>query len=206
MKYEASPTGQDFAEALATASLLILLGACAPPNYNAPAGVDPCGRLTAASVKTAFGLDTNVANGYGRLPAPSVQGPPGCVFTADSQLEGSAYAWTYQLHPLSLDPGHPPVGGMPAPGSTIGTPIQGLGDSAVLRQLPTRPPVTIPPRPGGLSAPPKSSISQTSILLTVWKGSWSYEFELDYTTDAPGGLSTDQAKNGLLDVARASGL
>jgi hypothetical protein len=53
---------------------------------------------------------------------------------------------------------------------------------------------------------PGVSMPQTSVLLVVWKGSWAYEFELDYTTDAPGGLSSDQAKNGVIEVARASGL
>lgn len=205
MKCQASTAGQPCAVALATTSLLILLGACAPSNNNAPTGVDPCGRLTAASVKTAFGLDTNVVSGDGRSPAPPVRGP-GCVFTADTQLAGSAYAWTYQLRPLSLDPAHPPVRGMPAPANTIGTPIPGLGDTAILRHLPTPPPMTIPPRGGETSAPPKVSISPTSVLLTVWKGSWVYEFRLDYTTDAPGGLSSGRAESGLIDVARASGL
>ncbi|WAH98237.1 hypothetical protein [Arthrobacter sp. MMS18-M83] len=195
-----------FLLALAGTSLLILLGACVPPDYNAPAGVDPCSRLTAASVKTAFGLDTHVADGYGRLPAPPAQGPSGCIFTADTQLPGSAYAWTYQLHPLSLDPGHPPAGGMPDPGKAIGTPVSGLGDSAVLRELHMPPPVTLPPRTGESLPSPRVSMPQTSMLLVVWKGSWVYEFKLDYTTDAPGGLSSDQANKGLVEVARASGL
>ncbi|UKA64492.1 hypothetical protein [Arthrobacter sp. FW306-04-A] len=206
MKYQASTRGRSFPLALAATSLLLLLGACAPPNYNAPAGVDPCGRLTAASVKTAFGLDTHVADGYGRLPAPPAQGPPGCIFTADTQLAGSMYASTYQLHPTSLDPAHPPVGGMPEPGNTIGTPMSGLGDSAVFRQLPVPSPITIPPPPGETLPSPRVSMPQMSILLVVWKGSWVYEFKLDYTTDAPGGLSSNQAKKGLIEVARASGL
>ena len=205
MKYQASTTGHPFSLALAATSLLIFLGACAPLNYNAPAGVDACDRLTAASVKTAIGLDTHVAKGYGRLPAPPSQGP-GCIFTADTQLAGSVYAWTYQLRPVSLNPVHPPEGGMPAPGNTIGTPISGLGDSAVFRQLPTPPPMTIPPLPAETLVSPGVSMPQTSVLLVVWKGSWAYEFELDYTTDAPGGLSSDQAKNGVIEVARASGL
>jgi len=205
MKHGSSTTSRLFAVPVAAMAVLLLAGACAAPDQHAPAGVDPCGRLTTASVKAAFGLDTHVASGYGRLPAPPSQGP-GCIFTADTQLAGSMNAWTYQLHPVSVDPAHPPEGGMPAPGNTIGTSISGLGDSAVFRQLPMPPPMTIPPLPAETLASPRVSMPQTSVLLVVWKGSWVYEFQLDYTTDAPGGLSVDQAKSGLIEVARASGL
>jgi hypothetical protein len=203
MKHGSSTTSRLFAVPVAAMAVL-LAGACAAPAHDAPAGVDPCGRLTAASVKAAFGLDTHVASGYGSLPTPPVQGPD-CIFTADTQLAGSMNAWTYQLHPLSVDPAHPPAGGMPAPESRNGTPISGLGDSAVLVQVPTAPPMTIPPLRSETSGP-RVSVPEASILLMVWKGSWVYEFKLDYTTDAPGGLSADRAKNGLIEVARAGGL
>ncbi|GAC1460095.1 MAG: hypothetical protein NVS2B15_26430 [Pseudarthrobacter sp.] len=205
MTYAAATSGHPSPPALAATSLLILLGACAPTNHTAPADVDPCDRLTAASVKTSFGLNTNVADGYGRLPAPPAQGP-GCIFTADTQLAGSMNAWTYQLHTISVDPAHPPEGGMPDPAKVIGSAVSGLGDSAVLRQLPISAPVTLPPQNGETKAAPRISTPETRILLVVWKGSWVYEFTLDYTTDASGGLSPDQAANGLIEVARASGL
>ena len=104
MKYQASTTEHPFPLALAATSLLIFLGAFAPLNYNAPAGVDPCGRLTAASVKTAIGLDTHVADGYGRLPAPPIQGPPATTEKKRQLLAAltATYAEVMEIRPDTI--------------------------------------------------------------------------------------------------------
>jgi len=105
------------------------------------------------------------------------------------------YAWTYQLHPLSVDPAHPPVGGLPAPGKTIGG-----SDLRAWRQR--NPPSAAhasadndSSSPGETSAP-RVSMPQASILLMVRKGSWLLD---------PVDLATAWPSRGIEDGVRAAG-